>query len=70
LLALFVRNAGRVLTHRQMLTEVWGPNAAGHNLYLRVYMAHLRDKLEPDPAKPALFITEAGIGYRLLEIAR
>jgi len=70
LLALFVRNAGRVLTHRQLLTEVWGPNAAGHNLYLRVYMAHLRDKLEPDPAKPALFITEPGIGYRLMEITR
>jgi two-component system KDP operon response regulator KdpE len=70
LLALFVRNAGRVLTHRQLLTEVWGPNAAEHNLYLRVYMAHLRDKLEPDPAKPALFLTEAGIGYRLMEIAR
>ncbi len=70
LLALFVRNAGRVLTHRQLLTEVWGPNAAGHNLYLRVYMAHLRDKLEPDPGKPSLFITEAGIGYRLMDLAR
>jgi two-component system KDP operon response regulator KdpE len=69
LLALFVRNAGRVLTHRQLLTEVWGPKAAEHNLYLRVYMAHLREKLETDAAHPALFITEPGIGYRLLELA-
>ena len=69
LLALFVRNAGRVLTHRQLLTEVWGPKAAEHNLYLRVYMAHLREKLEADAAHPALFITEPGIGYRLLELA-
>jgi len=68
LLALFVRNAGRVLTHRQLLTEVWGPKAAEHNLYLRVYMAHLREKLEADPGRPELFITESGIGYRLLEI--
>jgi two-component system KDP operon response regulator KdpE len=70
LLALFVRNAGRVLTHRQLLTGVWGPKAAEHNLYLRVYMAHLREKLETDPGKPELFITEAGIGYRLMEIGR
>ena len=70
LLALFVRNAGRVLTHRQLLTEVWGPNAAEQNLYLRVYMAHLREKLEADPSQPVLFITEAGIGYRLMELAR
>jgi two-component system KDP operon response regulator KdpE len=70
LLALFVRNAGRVLTHRQLLTEVWGPKAAEHNLYLRVYMARLREKLEADPGKPELFITEAGIGYRLMEVGR
>ena len=68
LLALFVRNAGRVLTHRQLLTEVWGPKASEHNLYLRVYMAHLREKLEADASTPALFITEPGIGYRLQEL--
>lgn len=67
LLALLVRNAGRVLTHRHLLTEVWGPKAAEHNLYLRVYMARLREKLEADPAKPRLFITEPGVGYRLRE---
>jgi two-component system KDP operon response regulator KdpE len=67
LLALLVRNAGRVLTHRHLLTEVWGPKAAEHNLYLRVYIAHLREKLEANPAKPELIITEPGIGYRLLE---
>jgi two-component system KDP operon response regulator KdpE len=70
LLAILVRNAGRVLTHRQLLTEVWGPKAAEHNLYLRVYIAHLREKLEADPAKPELIITEPGIGYRLLEVGK
>jgi two-component system, OmpR family, KDP operon response regulator KdpE len=66
LLALFVRNAGRVLTHRQLLTEVWGPNAVGQTHYLRVYVAHLRDKLEADPARPERLITEPGVGYRWL----
>ena len=70
LLALLVRNAGRVLTHRHLLTEVWGPKAAEHNLYLRVYVAHLREKLEADSATPKLIITEPGIGYRLLEMGR
>jgi two-component system KDP operon response regulator KdpE len=70
LLALLVRNAGRVLTHRHLLTEVWGPKAAEHNLYLRVYMAHLRDKLETNPARPQWLVTEPGVGYRLLEIPR
>lgn len=70
LLALLVRNAGRVLTHRHLLTEVWGPKAAEHNLYLRVYVAHLREKLEANPANPELIITEPGIGYRLLEMER
>ncbi len=66
LLALLVRHAGRVLTHRHLLTEVWGPNAAGHTHYLRVYVAHLRDKLEADPSKPELIVTESGVGYRLV----
>ena len=65
LMALFVRHAGRVLTHRQLLQEVWGPNAVEQTHYLRVYVAHLRDKLETDPAKPELIVTESGVGYRL-----
>ena len=69
LLRLFVRHAGKVLTHRQILKEVWGPNYVEHTHYLRVYMAHLREKLETNPAKPELLATEPGIGYRLLEIA-
>jgi len=66
LLRLFVRHAGKVLTHRQILTEVWGPNAIQQTHYLRVYVAHLREKLESDPSAPKLITTEPGIGYRLL----
>jgi two-component system KDP operon response regulator KdpE len=69
LLALLARHAGRVMTHRQLLKEVWGPNAVGQTHYLRVYVAHLREKLEADPNQPALLITEAGVGYRLMEPA-
>jgi two-component system KDP operon response regulator KdpE len=67
LLRLFVQHAGKVLTHRQILREVWGPNYLEQTHYLRVYMAHLRDKLEADPSRPELFITEPGVGYRLVE---
>jgi two-component system KDP operon response regulator KdpE len=66
LLRLFVQHAGRVLTHRQILREVWGPNAVEQTHYLRVYLAHLREKLELNPARPEHFITEPGIGYRLV----
>jgi two-component system KDP operon response regulator KdpE len=66
LLRLFVLHAGKVLTHRQLLREVWGPNAVEQTHYLRVYMTHLREKLEKDPSNPRLFITEAGVGYRML----
>jgi two-component system KDP operon response regulator KdpE len=66
LLRLFVQHAGKVLTHQQILREVWGPNYVDQTQYLRVYLAHLREKLEADPAKPSLFITEPGIGYRLM----
>lgn len=66
LLRLFVQHAGKVLTHRQILKEVWGPNAVEQTHYLRVYMAHLREKLESDPGAPRLLSTEPGVGYRLL----
>ena len=65
LLAMLVRHAGKVLTHRQLLEEVWGGVPAAQPSYLRVYMASLRKKLEPDPARPRLLLTEPGIGYRL-----
>jgi two-component system KDP operon response regulator KdpE len=66
LLRLFVQHVGKVLTHRQLLKAVWGPNAVEQTHYLRVYMAHLREKLERDPSKPRLFVTEPGVGYRLI----
>jgi len=66
LLRLFVRHAGKVLTHRQILTEVWGANAGEQTHYLRVHIAHLREKIENDPGLPALIVTEPGIGYRLI----
>ncbi len=66
LLRLFVQHAGKVLTHRHILQEVWGPAYVEQTHYLRVYVAHLREKLEADPAKPRLFMTEPGIGYRLI----
>lgn len=64
-LRLLVRNAGRVVTQRQILAEVWGPKAVEQIHYLRVYAAHLREKLENDPACPKLLLTEPGVGYRL-----
>jgi two-component system KDP operon response regulator KdpE len=66
LLATLVRHAGKVLTHRQLLQEVWGPAQVEQSHYLRVYMANLRRKLETDPARPRLLRTEPGVGYRLL----
>lgn len=66
LLRLFVRHAGKVLTHQQILKEVWGPNSIEQTHYLRVYIAHLREKLEADPSRPRLITTEPGVGYRLL----
>ncbi len=64
LLALLVQHAGKVLTHRQLLKDVWGPGAVGESHYLRVYMAQLRHKLEADPARPRHLVTEIGVGYR------
>jgi two-component system, OmpR family, KDP operon response regulator KdpE len=65
LLATLVRHAGKVLTHRQLLKEVWGPAYQGETPYLRVYMGQLRHKLEPEPARPRYLVTEPGVGYRL-----
>jgi two-component system KDP operon response regulator KdpE len=67
LLALLVRHAGKVVTQRQLLTEVWGPGAAGSPHYLRVQMHGLRHKLEREPARPRYLVTEPGVGYRLKE---
>jgi two-component system KDP operon response regulator KdpE len=66
LLRLLARHPGRVLTQRQLLQEVWGPNSIGHTHYLRVYVAHLREKLEDNPAQPKLIITEPAVGYRFM----
>lgn len=65
LLRLLVTHAGKVLTHRQMLTEVWGEKSAHQSHYLRVHIAHLREKLEADPSSPELIRTEPAVGYRL-----
>jgi two-component system KDP operon response regulator KdpE len=65
LLAVLLAHVGRVVTRRQLLEEVWGPRCAGEVHYLRVYMSHLRRKLEADPARPRRLQTEPGVGYRL-----
>ena len=65
LLTVLIKNAGKVLTHRQLLKEVWGPPYLTETHYLRVYMAQLRHKLEVDPARPSFLINELGVGYRL-----
>lgn len=64
LLGVLLANAGRVLTHRQLLKEVWGPGHAERGHYLRIYIGHLRQKLEADPARPRHLLTETGVGYR------
>lgn len=65
LLTTLIKHAGKVLTHRQLLVEVWGPSYVENNHYLRIYMGCLRHKLEDEPARPKLLLTEAGTGYRL-----
>jgi two-component system KDP operon response regulator KdpE len=65
LLATLVKHAGKVITHRQLLKEVWGPGHVERSHYLRIYMAGLRHKLETDPARPRFLLTETGVGYRL-----
>ena len=67
LLKLFVQHAGKVLTHRHLLREVWGPEQENETQYLRVYVQRLREKLEADPDSPVFFLTEPGVGYRFAE---
>jgi two-component system, OmpR family, KDP operon response regulator KdpE len=67
LLSVLAANAGRVLTHRQLLRDVWGPTHAEQSHYLRIYMGHLRQKLEADPAQPRHLLTDTAVGYRLVE---
>jgi two-component system, OmpR family, KDP operon response regulator KdpE len=67
LLARLVRHAGQVVTHRQLLADVWGADFTAHTHYLRLYMGQLRAKLEREPAEPRLLLTEPGVGYRLAE---
>ena len=66
LLTVLIANVGRVMTHRQLLIKVWGPAHEDHSHYLRIYMGHLRQKLERDPAQPEHLLTETAVGYRLL----
>lgn len=65
LLKLLVKSAGKVVTQRQLLREIWGPNFVEHSHYLRIYISQLRQKIEEDPKAPKLIMTDAGIGYRL-----
>jgi two-component system, OmpR family, KDP operon response regulator KdpE len=65
LLMVLVKNAGKVLTHQQILNEVWGPSYQENAHYLRIYMSQLRQKLEADPTQPKFLLTESGVGYRL-----
>ena len=67
LIACLARRLGLVVTQKELLTEVWGPTHAGDTHYLRIYFKQLRDKLEVDPVRPRHFITETGVGYRLVE---
>ena len=68
LLAHLMRHAGKVLTHRQLLRDIWGAGAVEHTHYLRVHMAALRRKIEADPARPHWLLTEPGVGYRFREV--
>jgi two-component system KDP operon response regulator KdpE len=67
LLGLLIANVGRVMTQKQLLQEVWGPNHGERSHYLRIYMGHLRQKLEEEPAQPKHILTETAVGYRLVQ---
>ena len=68
LFSLFIRNSGKVLTHNYFLKEIWGRPFSDETQYLRVYVAQLRKKLEDNPSRPKMFITESGVGYRMIVI--
>jgi two-component system KDP operon response regulator KdpE len=70
LLRVLAQNRGKLVTHRQLLHEVWGPSYGEETHYLRVHVAHIRAKIEPDPARPSYVLTEPGVGYRLLDGAQ
>jgi two-component system KDP operon response regulator KdpE len=70
LLCLLLVNDGKVLTHQHLLTEIWGPNRAKDGHYLRIYMGHLRQKLENEPTRPRHILTEPAVGYRLVQRPR
>jgi len=67
LIVLFARHAGRVITHRHILSEIWGPAHVNDTQYLRVFIGQLRQKLEDNPAEPKLILTESGVGYRMID---
>lgn len=67
LLSVFLAHRGKLLTHRKLLSDVWGADASGHKHYLRIYIQRLRNKIEPDPIQPQYIVTEIGIGYRLID---
>jgi two-component system KDP operon response regulator KdpE len=67
LLQVLARHQGKLVTHRQLLQEVWGPGYQDELHYLRVHVAHIRAKLEPDPSRPRYLVTDPGVGYRLRE---
>ena len=67
LLRVLATHQGRLVTHRQLLREVWGPEYANETHYLRVHVAHIRAKLETDPSRPRYLLTEPGVGYRLMD---
>ena len=70
MLRLFAENEGKLLTHRMILREVWGPAYQTESHYLHVYVSHLRRKIEPEPTRPRYILTEPGAGYRFVDPAR
>lgn len=68
LLSVLIRHSGKVMTHRQLLMQVWGSTYSEHSHYVRIYMGQLRQKLEPDPTHPRYLLTEVGVGYRLCDM--
>lgn len=68
LLTLFIKNKGKVLTHQYLLRAIWGPGSINQSQYLRVFIAQIRKKIEDDPNRPEYLLTEAGVGYRFINV--